>query len=148
MKNMGYEVSFLGLLISLLFIGLTGYYPGGIIVPSYLVLFMDQPLRIIGTLIAALLALLCYRVVSRNLILFGRRRFVFMILFGGIWTFLWILVFPSIFPVSMEFRVIGWVIPGLIANNFERQGIMVTTAALITVTVITYFSGRIILMIL
>jgi poly-gamma-glutamate biosynthesis protein PgsC/CapC len=145
---MGYEVSFLGLLISLLFIGLTGYYPGGIIVPSYLVLFMDQPLRIIGTLIAALLALLCYRVVSRNLILFGRRRFVFMILFGGIWTFLWILVFPSIFPVSMEFRVIGWVIPGLIANNFERQGIMVTTAALITVTVITYFSGRIILMIL
>jgi poly-gamma-glutamate biosynthesis protein PgsC/CapC len=145
---MGYEVSFLGLLISLLFIGLTGYYPGGIIVPSYLVLFMDQPLRIIGTLIAALLALLCYRMVSRYLILFGRRRFVFMILFGGIWTFLWILVFPSIFPVSMEFRVIGWVIPGLIANNFERQGIMVTTAALITVTVITYFSGRIILMIL
>ena len=145
---MGYEVTFLGLLISLLFIGLTGYYPGGIIVPSYLVLFMDQPLRIIGTLIAALLTMLCYRAVSRYLILFGRRRFVFMILFGGIWTFLWILVFPSIFPVSMEFRVIGWVIPGLIANNFERQGIIVTTAALITVTVITYFLGRIILMIL
>jgi poly-gamma-glutamate biosynthesis protein PgsC/CapC len=145
---MDYEVSFLGLLISLLFIGLTGYYPGGIIVPSYLVLFMDQPLRIVGTLIAALLTMLCYRMASRYLILFGRRRFVFMILFGGIWTFLWILVFPSIFPVSMEFRVIGWVIPGLIANNFERQGIMVTTAALITVTVITYFSGRIILMIL
>jgi poly-gamma-glutamate biosynthesis protein PgsC/CapC len=145
---MDYEVSFLGLLISLLFIGLTGYYPGGIIVPSYLVLFMDQPLRIVGTLIAALLTMLCYRMASRYLILFGRRRFVFMILFGGIWTFLWILVFPSIFPVSMEFRVIGWVIPGLIANNFERQGIMVTTAALITVTVITYFLGRIILMIL
>lgn len=145
---MGYEVSFLGLLISLLFIGLTGYYPGGIIVPSYLVLFMDQPLRIIGTLIAAFLTMLCYRSVSRYLILFGRRRFVFMILFGGIWTFLWILVFPSIFPVSMEFRVIGWVIPGLIANNFERQGIIVTTAALVTVTVITYFLGRIILMIL
>jgi poly-gamma-glutamate biosynthesis protein PgsC/CapC len=145
---MGYEVSFLGLLITLLFIGLTGYYPGGIIVPSYLVLFMDQPLRIIGTLIAAFLTMLCYRMASRYLILFGRRRFVFMILFGGILTFLWILVFPSIFPVSMEFRVIGWVIPGLIANNFERQGIIVTTAALITVTVVTYFLGRIILLIL
>ena len=145
---MGYEVSFLGLLISLLFIGLTGYYPGGIIVPSYLVLFMDQPQRIIGTLVAALLTMLCYRIVSRYLILFGRRRFVFMILIGGTWAFLWILLFPSIFPVSMEFRVIGWVIPGLVANNFERQGIIVTTAALITVTVITYFLGRILLMLL
>ena len=145
---MGYEVPFLGLLISIFFIGLTGYYPGGIIVPSYLVLFMDQPLRIIGTLIAAILTIMCYRIASHYLILFGRRRFVFMILLGGTWTFLWILVFPSIFPVSMEFRVIGWVIPGLVANNFERQGIMVTTAALITVTVVTYFLGRILLMLL
>jgi len=138
---MGVEITFLGLLIALLFIGLTGYYPGGIIVPAYLVLFMDQPLRIIGTLLAALLTLLCYRVASRYLILFGRRRFVFMILFGGVWTFLWILVFPVIIPVSFEFRVIGWVIPGLIANHFERQGVVITTAALITVTVITYFMG-------
>lgn len=139
---MGIEITFLGLLIALLFIGLTGYYPGGIIVPAYLVLFMTQPLRIIGTLLAALLTLVCYRAASRYLILFGRRRFVFMILFGGLWTFLWILVFPVIFPVSFEFRVIGWVIPGLIANNFERQGIVITTAALLTVTVITYFMGR------
>jgi poly-gamma-glutamate biosynthesis protein PgsC/CapC len=140
---MGFEVTFLGLLIALLFIGLTGYYPGGIIVPGYLALFMDQPLRIIGTLAAALLTMLCYRMASRYLILFGRRRFVFMILFGGIWTFLWLQVFPTILPVSFEFRVIGWVIPGLIAGNFERQGILVTTAALVTVTVITFFSGRI-----
>ena len=138
---MGAEITFLGLLVALLFIGMTGYYPGGIIVPAYLVLFMDQPLRIIGTLLAALLTLLCYRAASRYLILFGRRRFVFMILFGGVWTFLWILVFPVIFPVSFEFRVIGWVIPGLIANHFERQGVLITTAALITVTVITYFMG-------
>ncbi|MCK5055463.1 MAG: poly-gamma-glutamate biosynthesis protein PgsC [Candidatus Aminicenantes bacterium] len=145
---MGVEITFLGLLIALLFIGLTGYYPGGIIVPAYLVLFMDQPRRIVGTLLAALLTLLCYRLASRYLILFGRRRFVFMILFGGLWTFLWILVFPAIFPMSFEFRVIGWVIPGLIANHFERQGIVVTTAALVTVTVITYFMGRFLSMIL
>ena len=90
---MGYEVSFLGLLISILFIGLTGYYPGGIIVPSYLVLFMDQPQRIIGTLIVALLTMLCYRIVSRYLILFGRRRFVFMIL---IFSLLKLIIFTSL----------------------------------------------------
>ena len=140
---MGYEVSFIGLLISLLFIGITGFYPGGIIVPSYLVLFIDQPARIAGTLTAALLTLVCYKIASQYLILFGRRRFVFMILIGGIWTFLWLQIFPHIFPISLEFRVIGWVIPGLIANHFERQGVLVTTASLVTVIVILYFVSRI-----
>lgn len=141
---MGYEVSFLGLLISLMFIGLTGYYPGGIIVPSYLVLFMDQPARIVGTLIAAMLTMLCYKLVSQHVILFGKRRFVFMILLGGCWTMLWVQLLPFIFPASLEFRVIGWVIPGLIANHFERQGVVVTTASLVTVTVAVYFLGRIV----
>ena len=145
---MGYEISFVGLLISLLYIGITGLYPGGIIVPSYLVLFMDQPLRIAGTLIVALLALFCYKLASRYLILFGRRRFIFMILLGGIWTFLWFQFFPFILPASLEFRVIGWVIPGLIANNFERQGVFITTASLVTVTVVVFFLGKILNLIL
>lgn len=140
---MGYEVAFLGLLISLLFTGMTGLYPGGIIVPSYLVLFANQPGRIAGTLFAALLTLLVYRLVSQYLILFGRRRFVFLVLIGGVWALLWINVFPSLFPRSLEFRVIGWVIPGLIANHFDRQGVVSTTAALATVTVALFFLGRI-----
>jgi hypothetical protein len=70
-----------------------------------------------------------------------------MILFGGLWTFLWLQLFPFIFPMSVEFRVIGWVVPGLIANNFERQGVLITTASIVTVTIITYFIGRIIFMI-
>jgi len=144
---MGYEITFIGLLITLVFVSLTGYYPGGIIIPSYLVLFISQPSRIAGTLLAALLTLLCFKIVSHYVILFGKRRFIFMILFGGLWTFLWLQLFPFIFPMSVEFRVIGWVVPGLIANNFERQGVLITTTSLVTVTVITYFIGRIIFMI-
>lgn len=139
---MGFETPFIGLLVSLIFTGLTGIYPGGIIVPSYLALFVDQPARIGGTLAAALLTHLCFKLASQYLILFGRRRFIFMILIGGFWTFLWYQVIPFILPASMEFRVIGWVIPGLIANNFERQGVTVTTASLITVTVAVYFIGQ------
>jgi poly-gamma-glutamate biosynthesis protein PgsC/CapC len=141
---MGYEIVFLGLIISLVFTGLTGIYPGGIIVPSYLVLFLNQPERIVGTLIAAVLTLVVHRIVSSYLILFGKRRFVFLILIGGAWALLWLAVFPSLFPMSLEFRVIGWVIPGLIANQFDRQGIVATTAALVTVTVALHFIGRMI----
>lgn len=138
---MGFEVPFIGLLISLGFTALTGLYPGGIIVPSYLVLFIRQPERIVGTLIAALLAMAVYRLSSGWLILFGRRRFVFLILAGGLVAFVGHRLLPILFPVSLEFRVIGWVIPGLIANHFERQGVVVTTAALVTVTVLTALVG-------
>ncbi len=137
-----FEVSFVGLLISLGFIGLTGLYPGGIIVPSYLVLFLHEPARIAGTLVAAALTFAVYRLSCRWLILFGRRRFVFLILAGGLWALLWFEFFPFIFPLSLEFRVIGWVIPGLIANHFDRQGVVVTSAALVTVTVVIGWLGR------
>lgn len=145
---MGYELTFLGLMLSLIYVGVTGIYPGGMIVPGYLVLFMDQPARIAGSLIVAILTLLCFRLASQYLIIFGRRKFVFMVLVGGIWTLLWLRMLPVLFPLSLEFRVIGWVIPGLIANNFERQGVIVTTASLVTVTVATYLMGRLVVMVL
>jgi poly-gamma-glutamate biosynthesis protein PgsC/CapC len=141
---MGFEVPFIGLLVSLIFIGLTGLYPGGIIVPSYLALFLAEPQRIIGTIVAALLTLAAYRLSCRWLILFGRRRFVFLILLGGLWGVLWLALFPTIFPISLEYRVIGWVIPGLIANHLDRQGVVATTASLVTVTVVVGFLGRLV----
>ena len=139
---MGFELPFIGLLISLAIIGLTGVYPGGIIVPSYLVLFVTEPERIVGTLVAALLTFLVYLLVSRWLILFGRRRFVFLILVGGVWSVLWRTLFPALFPLSVEFTVIGWVIPGLVANHFERQGVLVTLGSLLTATVAIGWLGR------
>jgi poly-gamma-glutamate biosynthesis protein PgsC/CapC len=140
---MGYELPFIGLLISLAVIGLTGVYPGGIIVPSYLVLFISEPQRIVGTLLAAGITLLVYVLISRWLILFGRRRFVFLILVGGVCSILWRMVLPDLFPLSVEYSVIGWVIPGLIANHFERQGVLVTLGSLLTATVAIGWLGRI-----
>jgi poly-gamma-glutamate biosynthesis protein PgsC/CapC len=130
---MAYELFFIGLLITLLFIGVTGYYPGGIIVPGYLVLFVDQPLRITGTVVAGLLAFGIYRLASRWLILFGKRRFVFLVLVSAIIAFSVSWLLPMIFPVSLEMKMIGWVIPGLIASNFDKQGVTVTLASLLIV---------------
>jgi poly-gamma-glutamate biosynthesis protein PgsC/CapC len=139
---MEYELVFVALLATLLFAGVTGIYPGGLIVPSYLVLFVDQPSRLLGTLVAAGLTLLCYKLASRFLIIFGKRMFVFMVLVGALWTFCWLQVFPLVYPASLEFRVIGWVVPGLIANNFQKQGVVSTTGGLVTVTVAVYFIGK------
>ncbi len=41
-----------------------------------------------------------------------------------------------------ELKAIGWVIPGLLANNLEKQKYIPTLASLFTVAVITYFLTR------
>ncbi len=140
---MEYELFFIGLLLSLLFIAVTGYFPGGIIVPGYLVLYADQPLRITGTLVAALIAWLIYKFVSRYLILFGKRRFVFLILISAVISFSFSFLVPMIFPVSLEMRMIGWVIPGLIASNFDKQGVVVTLSSMAIVLAVLLFISKI-----
>ena len=141
------EAAFVGMTIATLFVELTGIYPGGIIVPAYLALFVDQPLRILGTLMVALLAWGSYRLLARAFILFGRRRFLLLVLLGGIWTLVGYRVAPMLWPASLELRAIGWVIPGLIANTFERQGLWLTIPALAIASAITYFVLRLLVQI-
>jgi gamma-polyglutamate biosynthesis protein CapC len=136
------KVVFVGLVSALLFTAISGYYPGGMVVPGYLALFVHEPLRLAATWLIALFTCLSFRLAAQGLILFGRRRFVFMILAGGMWTFVWLALFPRLFPLTLEMKVVGWVIPGLLANYFERQGVLVTTAAVIVVTVFVYFVGQ------
>ncbi len=141
-ERMEYELFFIGLVISLIYIAVTGYYPGGIIVPGYLVLFADQPLRLLGTLVVSILTFLIYRLISRYLILFGRRRFVFMILAGAILALAFSLLLPHLSPEVIEFKVIGWVIPGLIAINLDRQGPLITITSMAIVLTVLWFISR------
>jgi gamma-polyglutamate biosynthesis protein CapC len=143
---LGYETAFAGLLLALACIAITGVYPGGIIVPSYLALFLHEPARLAGTLAVAFAAFALYRLASRWLILFGRRRLVFLLLAGGTLAAAMLAALPALFPATLEYRVIGWVIPGLIAHHFDRQGVGVTVAALVTVTVATGMAGRLLLL--
>ena len=142
------EILFIGLIISLLFISIAKFYPGGIIVPGYLALFIDQPYRLAGTILASLMVLVFYRIASRYTILFGKRRFVFMIIFGSLFAFILTYFLPFVFAGSVELRVIGWVIPGLIANNFERQGVMITISSMVIAIAATYFVSELYLIII
>jgi poly-gamma-glutamate biosynthesis protein PgsC/CapC len=142
---MGIETLFIGIVVALLYVEIMDIYPGGIIVPAFMTLYLDQPLRIVATILVAFLSLLSFRILSRFLILFGKRRFVMMILIGGLWAQLLFFLLPKFFPTSLELRAIGWIIPGLLANNLERQKILPTLASLFTVSIITYFLAKLIL---
>jgi len=136
------ETLLIGLLLALLYAELVEISPGGLVVPGYIALYLDQPKRVLATLIVAVVTLLLYRWLSRYLILFGRRRFVLMILVGAVLAQAWFFLLPHVFHESLELRAIGWVIPGLLAGSLERQKPLPTLASLATVSILTYFLVR------
>ena len=135
---MAVEALLVGLVLALLWAEATDISPGGIIVPGYLALYADRPLRLLATLAAALLTLAAYRFLARRLILFGRRRFVLMVLTGALLSQAWFLLLPRLFPAPLELRVIGWVIPGILASNLARQKFWSTLASTAAVSALTF----------
>lgn len=132
---MNVEITLIGLLISSFFVEIMGIYPGGIIVPVYIAIFLDQPMRIIGTILVASISVLIYKLFSTRFILFGRRRFVFLLVLSGLLTLLWYKFAPSIFPRGEQMRTVGWIVPGLLANVIERQGFFWTLISMAGVAV-------------
>ncbi|MDI6845401.1 MAG: poly-gamma-glutamate biosynthesis protein PgsC [Candidatus Saccharicenans sp.] len=139
-----YSSLFFGLVAALIFAELTGISPGGLIVPGYFAIYLDQPGRPLITLAAAFLALGVYKLASNYFILFGRRRFVFMILTGVLLAQGWNWLLPGLMEEPLSLKVIGWVVPGLLASNLERQKILPTLAALVFVSVLTFLTVRLV----
>lgn len=138
------ETFFLGVILALLYSEITGYVPGGIIVPAFIATILDVPQRALLTLVAAFIALAFYRFFSRFVLLFGRRRFVFLVLCGACLSEVSLYLTRIYSPeralafLSPEWRVIGLIIPGLLASNLERQKFWPTLASFVTVTIMAY----------
>lgn len=143
-----FETLIIGIIVAFLYVEVMDIYPGGIIVPAYVALSLESPPVVLSTIIVAFLSLFTYKGLSRFLILFGKRRFVMLVLLGVIWAQIWQFFFSHFFSIPLEYNVIGWLIPGLLANNLEKQKIIPTLASLFIVSVITYFLVRAVLWII
>lgn len=125
----------IGLAVGLLFAEVFGIAAGGMIVPGYLALALSKPLDVALTLSAGLITFLMVRAISTFVIVYGRRRTVLMILIGYLLGML-IRAVPGAAAQHLELEVIGFIIPGLIAIWFDRQGVIETLAALTTASVL------------
>lgn len=133
----------IGLIVSLIVTEVLGLSVGGMIVPGYLAMSLHEPLAVGMTILAAVVAWALVRLVSRWTILYGRRRVVLTVMFG--------------FAVGMAIRtlanvigsqvvggqaemdamvMIGFIIPGLIALWFERQGFIETVSPMMSAAVL------------
>lgn len=119
----------IGAVISLLFTEFLSISPGGVIVPGMLALYIDSPARLGITLLEAVLAYLAVRMLSSHIILFGRRRHASFLLAGFLARYLFESIIPGLFSGMPILEAAGWLIPGLMAADADRQGPLVTLVA-------------------
>jgi poly-gamma-glutamate biosynthesis protein PgsC/CapC len=131
----------LSLLVSFIFSEFTSLLTGGLISGGYLAIYVNEPGRIVMTLVAAIVTYFIVKLLSNFIILFGRRRFILSILIGFIFGWLVSLIYTSTlnFSLDLDLRVIGFIIPGLIANDMYKQGIFKTIICLSIVTLLVKF---------
>ncbi len=113
-----------------------GLASGGLISAGYLAFYLNQPLRIVSTLVMAILIWLTMLVLDKVIFIYGKRRFACCVILGIIYA--WIfneLLFLTSF-ISQDLRIIGYVVPGLVANDMVKQGVFKTVFMLMIISFI------------
>ena len=130
---------FVGVILSLIFAEKFGINPAGLVVPGYLALIFDQPIMLLSVLIISCLTFfIVNNGISKWVILYGRRKFAAMILTGMVLKFIFDLIYPLTPFEMVEVSGIGVVIPGIIANTIQKQGVVITLSSTMLLTCITY----------
>ncbi|ATW28466.1 poly-gamma-glutamate biosynthesis protein PgsC [Candidatus Formimonas warabiya] len=128
----------MGVIFSLLFTEITGVLPAGLVVPGYLTLLIKLPQAIFLTLFISILTyIIVYFGVSKVTILYGKRKFAAMIIVAVVLQFLIHTILPVDYGNISGLAAVGIVVPGLLANTIQRQGLATTflsTGLLIAVT--------------
>jgi gamma-polyglutamate biosynthesis protein CapC len=129
----------IGVVVSLIYAERTGVIPAGLVVPGYLALVLDQVIFVsMIFLLSFLTFLIVDRGVARVVILYGRRRFVAMLSMGIILKLIFDALYPGMPFEVYEFRGIGVIVPGLIANAIHRQGVPHTLLSTLLLSGVTF----------
>lgn len=146
----------IGLILTLVITEAFGLAAGGLVVPGYMALSLLEPWSFVLTLLIALATFVIVRTLAVYIIVFGRRRTALMIVTGYLLGAIVDLLIGGGFiidaasmasgnaqasvgagqPWFFEVSVIGYIIPGLIAIWFDRQGILATLTGLMLTSVL------------
>ncbi len=116
----------LSILFSFISTEFLGILSGGIVSAGYLAFHFTQPYRILSTLLLSVITCLVVKLLQHRIILFGRRRFMLTVLLSIFFAQVMEYSFVFLVDVPLDMRIIGYIIPGLIANDMEKQGIVKT----------------------
>lgn len=134
------EAIAVSLVYGFFFFELTGLVGGGLIAPGYFALHFDRPWVIGFGLVAAILTMLLVRGLSFVTLLYGRRRFIVSVLvaFGLQWAASGVLRELEVMQGAPD--VVGYIIPGLVAHEMDRQGIGETLVSLLILSCLVHLT--------
>ncbi|WP_034300225.1 poly-gamma-glutamate biosynthesis protein PgsC [Bacillus cihuensis] len=129
-----------GVILSLFYAEKTGVIPAGLVVPGYLALVFTSPLFLLVTLLISLLTfLIVTKVVTRFTILYGRRKFTAMLTVGILLKLTFDYFYSLAVPIEVVgLAAIGVIVPGLIANTIQKQGVFPTLSSTLLLTASTF----------
>lgn len=117
-----------GILLGMLYYRQTGWACGGIITPGVVALYIHQPAALGVSLAAGLVTALFLEGVVRLGGLYGRQRLAAALLIALA------LRYPVVALGGEASLWLGWVVPGLVGADAQRQGVVDTLAAVVSVS--------------
>jgi poly-gamma-glutamate biosynthesis protein PgsC/CapC len=137
-----------GITVNLLLTELVGLASAGMVVPGYVALYLNQPSRLAATLALALATWAVVRHgLGRLVVLYGRRRFGVTVLVGFLLNMALLRAFAVLPAEPLDLRAIGFIVPGLIANQALAQGLWPTlvltalAAGLVRLVLVMLYGG-------
>ncbi len=128
----------IGMVLSLFLTETLGVTAGGIIVPGYIALNLESPERLVITFGISIITFLLIKLLSQYIMVYGKRRLVLALLIGFLLGYL--SRSENMITAGLgttDFIVIGNIIPGLIANWMDRQGVLRTISTVLITAGIT-----------
>ena len=128
----------IGMVLRLVLTETLGVTAGGIIVPGYIAMNLESPERLIITFGISIITFLIIKSLSQFIMVYGKRRLVLALLIGFLLGYLTRSENNLVSSLSeLDFVVIGNIIPGLIANWMDRQGVLRTVCTVLITAGIT-----------
>ena len=128
----------IGMVLSLFLTETLGVTAGGIIVPGYIAMNLENPERLVVTFGISIITFLLIKFLSRYIMVYGKRRLVLALLIGFLLGYLTRSENNLVSSLTeLDFVVIGNIIPGLIANWMDRQGVLRTICTVLITAGIT-----------
>ena len=128
----------IGMVLSLFLTETLGVTAGGIIVPGYIAMNLENPERLLITFGVSIITFLIIKLLGNFIMVYGKRRLVLALLIGFLLGY--ISRSENIITAGLgttDYMVIGNIIPGLIANWMDRQGILRTICTVLIIAGIT-----------
>lgn len=120
-----------GMLLGMFYYHKTGWACGGIITPGVIAMYIGDPEKIAVSITAGLGTWLVLEVLVRFTGIYGRQRLATAMLIALA------LRYPLVSVWGETSLWLGWVVPGLIGADIQRQGMVTTLTGVVTVSLVT-----------